>query len=316
MKTNFISHNGQACGVMMNQNPNLFNAVNIGSDSFKLMPGPELISNLYRGQNEFYDLCVSSKYRLEGKVEKLIQELRKNEFILLLEGHPVITELNKMEIYGDKFQTDYEGLAQHYGFATEHLDLTNDKDVAMFFATTKFNTETQKYEVIEKDNESVLYTISYVHPDVVEKVNIVGAQALPRPALQKAFSMQLKASEDFNKLPFVKYEKFICTKDLSEHYFHKFEGGSKIFPDDIMDKKAKQVEHNQFISVKAIEMYFEIHQINSEKEQNKIIDMLDDLEIKEKSHYLTKRELSSIRKDWNKKRMAFFDKMNFRLSHY
>ncbi len=316
MQDQYISHNGQACGVMMDQNPNNFHATGIDESNFRFMPGPELNSFLYRGQNKFYNLSYTSKYRISCKVKKLIANLKKIEFTHLLQNHPIIKELENLKIGKSTFSTDYDALAQHYGFATDHMDLTNDKDIAMFFATTYFNGETQKYEMILEDTEAVLYTINYLHPEVLEKINIVGAQALPRPATQKAFSIQLEELENFNELPFVTYEKFICTKMMSKKYFDKFEGGNKIFPNDIMDKKAKQVQNSQSISKRAINEYFETNNIICKKEQYEITNMLNNFNIKEKNNYLTKREFSSIRKDWNKKKVAFFNKINYRLSCY
>ncbi len=314
MQNQYISHNGQACGIMMDQNPNNFHAVGIDKSSFRFMSGPELNYSLYRGQNKFYDLSYPSKYRISNENEILIANLKKIEFIHLLQAHPIIEELENIKIGKSKFSTDYDALAQHYGFATDYMDLTNDKNIAMFFATTYFNSETEKYEVITEDTEVVLYTVNNLHPEAVDRINIVGLQALPRPSVQKAFSVKLEELENFNKLSFVTYEKFICTKTISKSYFNMFEGGSKIFPNDIMDKKAQQVRHSSAISEKALNSYYKLYDIKSKEEKKKITSMLNNFDIKNKNNYLTKRELSSIRKNWAKRRMSFFEKISYRMS--
>ncbi len=318
MSDQFISHNGQACGIMMSQNPELFHAVGIDDFFFKLMPGPEMNFKLYRGQNCFYPECVPSKYRHGSEMEEILQELKKNEFILLLMEHPVVYELHQLNCMGAYFQTDYEGLAQHYGFATSHLDLTNDRDVAMFFATTRFDQEHQAYEIIAEEFKAVIYTVNYLHPDVTERINIVGAQALPRPGMQKAYSISLDAQENFNDLTFVSYEQFICTKEISEHYFYLFDKGRKIFPDDVMDKRAMQIRESKAIDSEALEMYFNEHDLQAVTERESVIERLNKngFVVKKKNSAITQKELATIRQQWQKDRQKLMDKIHLRKSFY
>jgi len=267
----YVSHNGEACGIMMGTNPNIFHPLNIDEKYFRFMPGPELNFYHYRGQNHFFELSYPSIYRLsDDEKSQAINE--KREFIQLLKTHPIIKELEELKIQDSSYCTDYEGLAQHYGFATNHMDITNDKNIAMFFACTEYIDG--KYFPFKESKEVVLYTINTLYPDATERLNIIGAHAIPRPAEQKAFSIELNENENFNDLEFVQYEKFICTKELSWKYFNLFDGGKKLFPDDIVDKKAKQIQNRKMT--------------------------------KKRDSYFTKRELSSIRKDWIKKRDEFY----------
>lgn len=271
MDYNYVSHNGQACGVMMSTNPNIFHPVNIDEKCFKFMAGPELNFHYYRGQNHFFELSYPSIYRLSD--DKKLQAMNeKREFIQLLKTHPIIKELEELKIQNSSYCTDYEGLAQHYGFATNHMDITNDKNIAMFFACTEYiNGE---YFPFETSREVVLYTINFFYQDAIERLNIIGAHAIPRPAEQKAFSIELSENENFNDLEFVKYKKFICTKELSLKYFDLFDGGKKLFPPDLVDKKAKQIQNRKIL--------------------------------KKRDSYFTRKELSSIRMDWIKNRDNFY----------
>ena len=267
-----VSHNGQDCGVMMSTNPNIFHPIGIDKNHFRFMSGPEMHLKYYRGQNQFYEPCYTSKYRINSIEKKQIAEKKKEKFINLLKTHPIIKELETIQILDLSYSTDYEGLAQHYGFATEYIHITNDKDVAMFFACTSFSNG--QYHIIKEDREVVLYIINMLHQDAQDRLNIVGAHAIPRPAEQKAFSINLKQKENLNNLSFVEYEKIICTHKISKYYFDLFDGGAKLFPQDIIEKKAQQINQNY-----------------------------------DKKSYFAKRELSAIRKDWMKNKKSFYDKI-------
>lgn len=284
MSNEYVSHNGQACGIMMNTNHEIFHPIGLDDNKFRFMPGPELNLQYYRGQNRFYELCYSSQYRLKD-TDRQAEKDKKTEFINLLKTHPTIKELETIKIQNSSYSTDYEGLAQHYGFATDYIDITNDKNVAMFFACTIY--EDGNYKIIEEDREVVLYAFEILHPNDQDRLNIVGAHAIPRPAEQKAFSIKLNEKENFNDLLFVKYKKIICTKKMSTHYFDLFDGGTKLFPDDIVEKKAKQIQNKT---------------LNTEREC---------------ASYFTKREISSIRKEWFKNRKQFYEKTTLpRMSCY
>ena len=82
-------------------------------------------------------------------------------------------------------------LAQQYGFLTSHIDLTNNEDIAMFFAITEYVLEKRTYRLItdEENRNGVLYKLIYNFSD--KRINIIGAQALEQPTLQRAFSINM-----------------------------------------------------------------------------------------------------------------------------
>lgn len=106
-----------------------------GSDNnlVQFLPTGPCFGLYYRGQNQFYQECAPTLYRKKTKEEEILSRLKANEFQLQVLTHPVVQELMISGV-----AINLEALSQHYGFDTNRLDLTNDKWVAAFFATTYF----------------------------------------------------------------------------------------------------------------------------------------------------------------------------------
>ncbi len=121
-----------------------YEAVLTGKGNEKCMiPEVSVLHFLYRGQNEEVKPCIPTLYRGEpNDAQVFLQRMRLVAFERLLKSHPVVTRFfNKHH-----FLVDVEGLAQHYGLKTEVLDLTSSLDVALFFATCKYDKTTDKYD--------------------------------------------------------------------------------------------------------------------------------------------------------------------------
>lgn len=69
---------------------------------------------------------------LAERVRLFVDRVRLEEFLLALCDHPA---LDYAEQIGLRLQP--YGLAQHYEMATDQLDLTQDHNVAVFFATNR-----------------------------------------------------------------------------------------------------------------------------------------------------------------------------------
>jgi hypothetical protein len=298
-----MPHNRQVCGVMLSTNPDIFHPVGIDNNKFKFMPGPEINYIYYRGQNQFFEPSYPSIYRHDNE-NTVLNEIKKIEFKLLLQTHPIIKELENIKIQNSYFETDYEGLAQHYGFKTNHMDITNDINIAMFFASTDYDGK--NYKIFTKDREVVIYEIQSLSDEFVDRLNIIGAQAISRPAEQKAFSIEMNKNENFNDLEFVKFKKFTCSVAMSKKYYDMFEGGKLLFPKDIISDKAKQIQNSTKISQKALQKYFQEYHI-SKKEQMNII---KSFKRKKMAVYFNKKDLKEIKNQWNNNRDNFLKKIS------
>lgn len=281
----------------VNFDPDCFVAVQTDENHFRFVPGHEFSSRLYRGQSKFYEHCCASMFReSKDEIKLIVDAIRKEEFILLIKTHPILILTQKIKIIDLYFQVDFEGLAQHYRFNTRYLDLTRSKDIAMFFATCDYDENKDVYEPTNS-KEGVLYTVDLFQglTNKNKKIGIVGLQALPRPGIQKAFSVALGDKENFNRLLYVSYETFKITRELSEKYFNKFNGGKDLFIKDTIWDKAKQIRSYDSLSKDAFIIYCQKQGIDQRIEEKKLLKcgiIFRDYNIK-----FTKQELLSIKEE-------------------
>lgn len=95
--------------------------------------------NYYRGENRIYEESVPSLHRTlkkyttveEQELYRMVADMRIAEFSYLLQKFEHVKNWKVSDIL-------YEALAQHYGLETGWLDITNDFNVALFFATCKW----------------------------------------------------------------------------------------------------------------------------------------------------------------------------------
>ena len=209
---------------------------------------------LFRGQYEFHEPCIASFYRsYPNKIEKFIQNLKIEEYKIVTSKHPVI----RAEIENGIFY-DYVALAQHYGFKTKILDITNSLPVASFFAVTRKGPK--GYMPIEKSDEpGVLYFISpsiqfMPHLENYEQeIYPIGWQVFKRPGKQRAFGINLKNSKNFNSTPGVFAFRFWQDKKISEQIYNVFHGGRDLFPKDIFAEKAAKIKESNIFSQTAFD---------------------------------------------------------------
>ena len=298
----------------ISSNSDCFVAVQTNENYFRLIPGPEFSPRLYRGQNKFHNPCYSPKFRSDNNtIEQIANAVRKEEFILLIKENPILIDLERIKIKDLYFQPDFEGLAQHYRFRTSYLDTSRSKDIAMFFATCAYDKDDDIYKpIITDDYTGVIYTIDLfqVLTTKNKRIDVVGLQALPRPGAQKAFSIALADKENFNNLAYVKFEKFKITRELSEAYFYKFNCGKDLFPEDIVDYKAKQIQNCNSLSKDAFILYCQKQGKDQEKEKTTLLK--GDIQFREQNIKFTREELSSINNKWIRMRSKFINKIKAR----
>lgn len=309
---------------------NQHNLVSSGSDDdlyvvqtdknhFKLLPGPEFSPRLYRGQPEFYENCIPKLCREKTDIDYIVALIKKYEFYkLIIESHPIIHELLTWNIDDKYFEMDMEGLSQHYEFSTQMMDVTRSKDIAMFFALCDKNETTNQYEpIFDESRVVVLYTINMHQLLKKTGLNIVGFQALPRPDAQRAFSIYLDWNENFNLQPYVKYEKFQVKCKLSEKYYNLFEGGTKLFPKDIVDSKALEIELSKKFDRDVLERCFKeklIPRLTEEFSDFIKILISNGYIITEKKLTFSNNEKKEIILNWEARKSNYFQRIKYRLA--
>ena len=110
---------------------------------------------LFRGEIQNFHRSIPSLNRMfkddmdekEKELIRVIAHLRKWQF-----GN-LIWNINVVPYWEAKLSdVNLDALAQHYGFATHLMDLTNDFKAALFFATCKYVPETDSYRPLTQED--------------------------------------------------------------------------------------------------------------------------------------------------------------------
>lgn len=134
---------------------------------------------LFRGEVQNYHRSIPSLNRIlkdfmdekEKELNRVIAHLRKWQF-----GN-LIWNINVVPYWEAKLSDlNLDALAQHYGFATHLMDLTNDFKAALFFATCKYVPETDSYRPLTQadidKNEDTRFGYIFHAPDwIIDYMN-------------------------------------------------------------------------------------------------------------------------------------------------
>lgn len=118
--------------------------------------GREITKSSYRGENQIFPESLPSLHRKlkqysskkEKELYRLVADMRIAEFSCLLKKFSHVREWKNCDIL-------YEALAQHYGLETGWLDITNDFNVALFFATCYWDRKLKKWQPLTKEQTEV-----------------------------------------------------------------------------------------------------------------------------------------------------------------
>ena len=225
-----------------------------------LMPMSQSPYKYYRGQSHYYPQCVPALFR--GKnggcptdVDIAANLIKVCEFELLLQTHPVYCFV-RQNIMGNPV-----ALAQHYGFATDYLDITNSKWVAAFFASTGYNWETDTYYPVGRDfmdGFGVMYVSKEFNMDNLpdeffEKNGVIGYQYFERPTKQSSFGFGMSLGEDFNESPY--FDKVFFRHDLtaSKIVFDMSYRQNRFIPKDHLSKLARKIQVSDEVTRAAVQ---------------------------------------------------------------
>lgn len=297
-----------------------FTAIAISKKECVLAPYPDFSANIYRGQTQHYEPCLSSLYRgSPSAIEIFVERIRVAEFELLLSDHPAIVDFSSQSVMGHHYRVNYEALAQHYGLRTELFDFTSDPFVAAFFACCEYHIDQQEYRpILQPRPPGIIYSLNAAL-DVATKPEAphsfaVGLQPLRRPAEQYAWCYCLRDPNSLNSQGFVSSHKFAHNPQVSKIILEKFEGGAKLFPYDPVSEKAHEIAVANRFSEAAFALAMERYGQNMEEQSTlkKIaqegIQIVGDREI-----IFSQSELESMRHEWNSRRREFMSRIHYRL---
>lgn len=236
-----------------------FQWVDLGNGLGSALPIDWISYYYFRGENDRYEKCESSRSRSCKSLEdKVLADLKVIEFELALKQFPQVYLAEK-----DGMHIDYFAMAQHYGLNTDYLDITSDIGVAAFFACTKFNSDGS---VTVNNNEyAQIRVATLLMPDnplsPENKLHIFGLQPFLRPSRQRGSCLQLADGEDFAKrsLAYVfktnPEDSLIIINTFTELTGKKATNRLWLFPDEIIDPVADIIKSKKCISDAAIDEY-------------------------------------------------------------
>ncbi len=197
----------------------------------------------YRGQAEHYPVSKPTLYR-KGMTEarQFAERLKYIEFRKVVESYP-LTKLFRNDFYvvaPDSSRIplplaiDSLALAQHYGIKTELMDLTTDKFVAAFFATTDCIDDVYYPITDKREKKGAFYRYSEP-PSIIlsgktrNRMRAVGLQPFSRPGEQQGLVYEMRPDDDFNKIA-ISTDYFNHDPEVSEFIFNYTNRSRKLFP--------------------------------------------------------------------------------------
>ncbi len=211
----------------------------------------------YRGEKKIYPQSGTTLSRAllayksdEDKLlYRLVADMRIAEFEFF------IRKFDRVKCWDDNGLTVLVGaLAQHYGLETDWLDITNDFNVALFFATCYWDNTVKKWFPLTKEQteakENTKYGVIFHAPAFSVALNNmvaigqqdfnsaegailpIGYQPFMRCHTQYGYSMHMKDSVPLQANPIFEQLRFRHNEKLSRDVFEIMDGGEKIYPQE------------------------------------------------------------------------------------
>lgn len=226
------------------------------SGRYSLKPNLKNRKFLFRGEAEFHNPCKPNLFRDAKKRYFLDSIIHGDEMFCLILSHPLVQLLDIGVILNGihvRFEINLYGLIQHYYNKSSLLDLTSDINVALFFATQKYDWKTDTYSSIvdEKHEYGVLY---YYNIDINrdfrmqpngEQLSTIGLQVFPRSGMQRGFLYTCGIDSNFNDLPQAKAFRFKHNAKIAQYIYDLTDGGKKLFPHDILQAHWKSTTRDK-----------------------------------------------------------------------
>lgn len=299
----------------------LFETVQMSDGRVRLYPCGLTPNRYYRGQSDRLEgkKCQPSLYRGLSDEEIFHERLCLAELDNLLDSYPLTQIFARGgfryktpdgEIRPLYLAVDSDALGQHYGIKTDLLDITVDKWVAAFFASTTYRDG--KYEPVKDDGIGVMYIYEHFALDEAsDRVSAVGLQPFSRPGRQAGLVYRMEPGEDFND----KAHKMFFRHDpaISELVFNYCNRSKRLFPDEILEDKVKLIKSRKIHS--AVALYKTLNWFYPDTPGEVIDGYLANLEITIQTLppvEFTPREYQDFSSYWHTNRSEIFENVTIR----
>lgn len=319
-----FTHNGQACGILFDDIEGLHAMMGFGG-CIHLISGTELSMAQYRGQNEDFGICKTTLDRCKSTEEQFFNMCKTIAFEELLEVHPFIRITQTATFTDNPICINLTGMAQHYGLHTDYLDITNNFDVACFFATCKYQDgnyyplgNISKPGVIYKVDEGILPPfVENEHNKEIE-LEYLGWQPLPRPEQQRASVLRVSKHTNLDTVSGVEKYYFKHSQSQSQRVWKQFDEGKALFPDDSAADLANQCKQLNTFTKEQVKKAFERFELWHGETVNNQEQILDSLNIEIIKHNgLSWGNLVETKQEfWENKFHETMNKVRYRMSFY
>lgn len=233
----------------------------------RLMPMSQSPFRYYRGQSRYHSPCQPTLYRKKKdgtyptKEEIAAHRIKICEFTQLLQKHPVYCQV-AMNVMANPV-----ALAQHYGLATEFLDITNSKWVAAFFACTQYDWNADSYLPVGRDYEEG-FGVMYISKDFdmanlpdafFDRNGVIGYQYFARPTKQSSFGYVLDLGEDFNDTPYFDKVYFRHDLEASTMVYNMSYRQNRFIPKDKLSFLAREIDKSGEVTRDALNLCRKIY---------------------------------------------------------
>ena len=217
----------------------------------------------YRGENKEFPTCLSNIHRIKELEKRTILQVKACDFELYLLQDKLIQENMKNNIH-----VDLMALAQHYGFPTPMLDITNDIIVAAFFATHRFDPFYNSFRVVT-EGIGCIRQLTYLYQPNDSKFRIIGAQPYLRPHSQSGFGLLMEENEDFAKESLCIRFKQSSEKNM---LFHNIiiGGEENFYPTERLPYIAEEIRKAPVVTSGGVERYC----TQCGEERNRVLEIL------------------------------------------
>lgn len=266
----------------------------------------------YRGQSKQHIPSRPTLYR-SGMTDakQFIERLKYVELRKVINNHP-LSKIFKNDIIVTApdnttiplpLGIDSLALAQHYGIKTELMDLTTDKFVAAFFATTYCDDNDTYRPITDKHKEQGVF-YRYCSPLPIlgdynsQRLHAVGLQPFSRPGEQCGLTFRMTPDDDFNNIV-NSADFFNHDAEVSEFIFNYTNRSQKLFPVSTLQKHADSIKKSKVFSIEAyntVQKEFyptcseELLQSYLSEEDVKIVDQVD--------FGFSTKEIADFKNDW------------------
>ncbi len=179
------------------------------------------------------------------------------EFGVICARHPGVVAVKGWTIADCKASFNGESQAQHYELPTTLLDFSRSREVAEFFARCRpVSGKDRVWEPVPSSKFSaVLYTVDLAlllgDEKTATQFGLTGPSPFLRPHRQKAVGLYLRG-DCLTKQPYVSEQVLDYSASRANELLKLFDGGRRLFPDDVMGRIAQRIKASRDIAREAL----------------------------------------------------------------